>query len=88
MYTQLLYLLFCITYHLLYVPSKLTGTMELTHLPGCERHSVFGTKLNTCVGCEGYITPGSISHFCLFREIEYELDGTFFTPCENQYHPE
>jgi hypothetical protein len=40
------------------------------------------------VGCEGYITPGSISHFCLFREIGYELDGTFFTPCENQYHPE
>jgi hypothetical protein len=26
--------------------------------------------------------------YCLFREIGYELDGTFFTPCENQYHPE
>jgi hypothetical protein len=62
--------------------------MELTLLPGCERHSGFGTKLNTCVGCEGYITPGSIYHFCLFREIGHELDGTFFTPCENQYHPE
>jgi hypothetical protein len=56
--------------------------------PKCERHSGFGTKLNTCVGCEGYITPGDHSHFCLFREIEYELDGTFFSPCENQYHPE
>jgi hypothetical protein len=44
--------------------------------------------MNTCVGFEGYITPGDIFHFCLFREIGYELDGTFFTPCENQYHPE
>jgi hypothetical protein len=44
--------------------------------------------LNTCVGCEGYIPPGNVSHFCLFREIVYELDGTFLTPCENQYQPE
>jgi hypothetical protein len=62
--------------------------MEWTHLPNCERHSVFRTKLNICLGCEGYITPGDHSHFCLFREIGYELDGTFFSPCENQYHPE
>jgi hypothetical protein len=33
-------------------------------------------------------SPGDLSHFCLFRETGYELDGTFFTPCENQYHPE
>jgi hypothetical protein len=50
--------------------------MERTHLPKCDRHSGLGTKLNTCVGCEGYITPGDHSHFCLFREIWYELDGT------------
>jgi hypothetical protein len=37
--------------------------MEWTHLPKCERHSGFRTKLNTCVGCEGYITPGD--HFYL-----------------------
>jgi hypothetical protein len=52
--------------------------MEWIHPPGCERHSGFGTKLNTCVCCEGYITPGDVSHFCLFREIGYELDGTFY----------
>jgi hypothetical protein len=86
--THLLSLLFFITSHLLYVPSKLTGTMEWTHLPGCERYIGFGTKLNTHMGCKGYITPGSISNFCFFREIGYGLDGTFFTPCENQYHPE
>jgi hypothetical protein len=40
------------------------------------------------VGCEGYITPGDHYHFYLFREIGYELDGTFLTPCENKYHPE
>jgi hypothetical protein len=40
------------------------------------------------VACEGYITPGDISQFCLFREIGYQLDGNFFTPCENQYRPE
>jgi hypothetical protein len=87
-HTHLLSLLFFITSHLLYFPSKLTGAMEWHHRPGCERHSGFRTKLNTCVGCEGYITPGNISHFCLFREIGYELYGTFFTPCETQYHPE
>jgi hypothetical protein len=81
-------LLFCITSHLLYVPSKLTETMEWTHLSRCECHSGFGTKLNICVGCEGYIPPGSVSHFCLFRKIGYELDGTLLTPFENQYHPE
>jgi hypothetical protein len=62
--------------------------MEWTHLPRCERHSGFGTKLNICVGCEGYIPPGNVSHFCLFRKVGYELDGTLFTPCESQYHPE
>jgi hypothetical protein len=62
--------------------------MEWTHLPKYERHSGFGTKLNMCVGCEGYITPGDHSHFCLFREIGYELYGTSFSPCGNQYHPE
>jgi hypothetical protein len=87
-HTHILSLLLCITSHHLCVPLKLTVTMEWTHLPRCEHHSGFGTKLNICVGCEGYITPADISHFCLFREIEYELDGTFFTPCENQYHPE
>jgi hypothetical protein len=51
--------------------------MEWTYLPKCERHRGFGTKLNTCVGCEGYIPPGDHSHVCLFREIGYELDGTF-----------
>jgi hypothetical protein len=40
------------------------------------------------VGCEGYIPPGNVSHFCLFRKVGYELDGTFFTPFESQYHPE
>jgi hypothetical protein len=39
------------------------------------------------VGCEGHIPPGSVSHFCLFRRIGYELDGTLFTTCESQYHP-
>jgi hypothetical protein len=87
-HTHLLSLLFCITSPILYVLSKLTVMMEWTHLPKCERHSGFKTKSNTYVGCEGYITPGDHSHFCLFREIGYELDGTFFTPCENQYHPE
>jgi hypothetical protein len=62
--------------------------MEWTHLPKCERHSGFGTKLNICVGCEGYITHGDHSHFFLFREIGYALDGTSFSPCGNQYHPE
>jgi hypothetical protein len=62
--------------------------MEWTHLPKFERHSGFRTKLNTCVRCEGYITPGDHSHFCLFREIGYELDGNFYTPGENQYHPD
>jgi hypothetical protein len=62
--------------------------MEWTRLPTCELHSGSGTKLNACVGCEGYIAPGDHAHFCLFREIGYELDGTFFTPCENQYHTE
>jgi hypothetical protein len=62
--------------------------MEWTHLPKCERHSGFGTKLNICVGCEGYITPGDNSHFCLLRDIEYELDGTSFSPCGDQYNPE
>jgi hypothetical protein len=87
-YTHLLSLLFYITSHLLYVPSKLTETMEWTHLPRYERHSGFGKKLNICVGCEGYIPPGNVSHFCLFRKVGYELDGTLFTPCESQYHPE
>jgi hypothetical protein len=86
--THLFSLLFCITSPRLYVLSKLAVTLELTHLPKCERHSGFRTKLNTCVGCEGYITPGDHSHFCLFIEIRYELDGTFFTPFWNQYHPE
>jgi hypothetical protein len=40
------------------------------------------------VGCEGYITPGNVYHVCLFRKIGYELDRTFFTPCEIQYQPE
>jgi hypothetical protein len=63
--------------------------MEWTHLPKFERHSGFGAKLNMCMGCEGYIiTPGDHSHFCLFREIGYELDGTSFSPCGNQCHPE
>jgi hypothetical protein len=62
--------------------------MKWTHLPRRERHSGFGTKLNICVGCEGYITTGDHSHFCLFREIGYELDGTSFSPCGNQYYPE
>jgi hypothetical protein len=62
--------------------------MEWTHLPKCERRSGFRTKLNMCVGCEGYITPGDHSNFCLFRKIGYELDGTYFSPCGNQYHPE
>jgi hypothetical protein len=62
--------------------------MEWTHLTKCERHRGFTTKLNICVSCEGYITPGDLSNFCLFREIGYELDGTFFTPCGNQYHLE
>jgi hypothetical protein len=87
-HTHLLSLLFCITSHLLNVHSKLTETMEWTHIPRCERHSGFGTKLNICVGCEGYISPGSVFHFCLFRKIGYELDGTLCTPCKSQYHPE
>jgi hypothetical protein len=62
--------------------------MEWTHLPKYERHRGFGTKLNICVGCEGYITPRDHSHFCLFREIGYESDGTSFSPCRNKYHPE
>jgi hypothetical protein len=62
--------------------------MEWIHLPRCERQSGFGTKLTTFVGCEGYITPGDHSNFLLFRGIGYELDGTFFSHCENQYHPE
>jgi hypothetical protein len=49
---------------------------------------VVSAKLNICVGCEGYINPGGHSHFCIFREIGYELDGTYFSPCDNQYHPE
>jgi hypothetical protein len=61
--------------------------MEWTHLPKCERHSGFGTKLNICVGCEGYITPVDHSHVGLFREIGYELDVTSLSPCGNQYHP-
>jgi hypothetical protein len=87
-HTNLLSLLFCITSHLLYVPSKLTETTEWTHLPKCERHSGFGTKLNICVGCEGYIPPGNVSHSFLFRKVGYELDENLFTPCESQYHPE
>jgi hypothetical protein len=62
--------------------------MEWTHLPRCERHSWFGTKLNICVGCEGCIPPGNVSHFCIFRKVGYEIDGTLFMPCESQYHPE
>jgi hypothetical protein len=62
--------------------------MEWTQLPRCDLHSGFGTKLNICVGCEGYITPGDHSHFCLFREFGYELVGTSLSPCGNQYHPE
>jgi hypothetical protein len=62
--------------------------MEWTHVPKCERHSGFGTKLNIFVGCEGYITPGDQSHFCLFRKIGYELDGASLSRCGNQYHPE
>jgi hypothetical protein len=58
--------------------------MEWTHLPILERYSGFGTKLNTCVGCEGYITPGDRYHVCLFLEIGYELDGPFLSPSENQ----
>jgi hypothetical protein len=61
--------------------------MEWTHLPRCERHSGFGTKLNICVGFEGYIPPGNVSHLFLFRKVGYELDGTLSTPCESQYHP-
>jgi hypothetical protein len=60
--------------------------MEWNNLPKCERHSGFGTKLNICVGCEGYITHGGHSNVCLFREIGYELDGNSFSPCV--YHPE
>jgi hypothetical protein len=62
--------------------------MEWTNLPKGERHSGFGTKLNICVGCEGYITPGEQSHFCLFMKIGYELDGAPFSPRGNQHHPE
>jgi hypothetical protein len=62
--------------------------MEWTNLTKCERHSGFGTKLNICVGCEGYITPGDQSHSCLFRKIGYDLDGASFSPCGKQYHPE
>jgi hypothetical protein len=62
--------------------------MEWTHLPKYEHHSGFGTKLSMFVGCEGYITPGDLSHFCLFRKIGYELDGTYFSPGGKQYHPE
>jgi hypothetical protein len=62
--------------------------MEWTHLPKYERHSEFGTNLNNCVGCERYNTPEENSHSCLFREIGYELDGTFFSPCENKYQSE
>jgi hypothetical protein len=63
--------------------------MEWANPLKCERHSGFGTKkLNICVGCEGNITPGDQSHFCLFRKIGYELDGAYFSPCGNQYHPE
>jgi hypothetical protein len=57
---------------------KPTAMMEWTNLPKCECHSGLGTKLNMCVGCEGYITPGGQSHFCLFRKIGYELDGDPF----------
>jgi hypothetical protein len=62
--------------------------MEWTNLPKCEHHSGFGTKLNICLGCEGYITPGDQSHFCLFRKVGYAWDGDYFSPCGNQYHPE
>jgi hypothetical protein len=55
--------------------------MEWTHLPRCERHCGFATTLNICVGCEGYITDGDYSHFCLFRKIGYELDGTYHPEC-------
>jgi hypothetical protein len=72
----------------LYVLSKLTVRMEWTHLQKCERHNGFGTKLNICVGCEGYTTPGDHSRSCLFRKIGFELDGTSFSPCGNQYQPE
>jgi hypothetical protein len=61
--------------------------MEWTHLTKCERHRGFQTKLNIRVGCEGYITPDD-PHFCLFRKIGYELDGTSLSPCGNQYHLE
>jgi hypothetical protein len=62
--------------------------MEWPRIPKRERHSGFGTKLNICVGCKGYITPGDHSHFCLLREIGHELDGTSFSNGDNQYHPE
>jgi hypothetical protein len=62
--------------------------MEWKNLPKCQRHSGFGTKLNICVGCEGYISPGYQSHLCLFRKTGYALYGVPFSPCGNQYHLE
>jgi hypothetical protein len=62
--------------------------MEWTNLTKCERHSGFRNKLNICAGCEGYITPGDQSHFCLLRKNGYELDGASFSPRGNQYDPE
>jgi hypothetical protein len=62
-HTHLLSLLFCITSRLLKVPSKLTETMEWTHLTRYEHHRGLGTKLIMCVSCEGYIPPGNVSHF-------------------------
>jgi hypothetical protein len=72
-----------VTFVLYYIPFfvrslKPKSDDGMTHLPKCERHSGFGTKLNICVGCEGYITPGNRYNLFLLRKIGYELDGDPF----------
>jgi hypothetical protein len=62
--------------------------MGWTNFPKCERHNGYGIKLSTCVGCDGWITPGGQYHLCLFRKTGYQMDEVPFSPCGNQYHPE
>jgi hypothetical protein len=84
---HLLLLLFDIISLLSNFISNLTVTIEWMKLPQCKCHNGFGTKSNSCVGCEECIFPSEKSHTCLFYKCGFTLDHTCFTPCGNRHHP-